>query len=71
MKTSEMRTKSVDELRQELKELLRGQFSIRMQVATQQSNKTHELRRLRRGIARARTILHEMKRAASVNQVQA
>ncbi|MGQ9685875.1 MAG: 50S ribosomal protein L29 [Thiobacillaceae bacterium] len=61
MKASELRNKSADELRQELKDLLRAQFSLRMQVATQQTNKTHELRQVRRDIARVRTVLHAMK----------
>lgn len=60
MKASELRKKSPDELRQELKELLRAQFSLRMQIATQQTNKTHELRRVRRDIVRVRTVLHSM-----------
>lgn len=61
MKASELRNKSLDELRQELKDLLRAQFSLRMQVATQQTNKTHQLRQVRRDIARVRTVLHAMK----------
>lgn len=61
MKASELRKKNPDELRQELKDLLRAQFSLRMQVATQQTNKTHELRQVRRDIARVRTVLHAMK----------
>lgn len=61
MKASELRNKTVDELREELKSLLRAQFSLRMQLATQQTNKTHELRRVRRDIARVRTVLHAMK----------
>lgn len=61
MKASELRNKNTDELRQELKDLLRAQFSLRMQVATQQTNKTHELRQVRRDIARVRTVLHAMR----------
>ncbi len=61
MKARELRTKDMGELKQELKELLRAQFSMRMQLATQQSNKTHELNRVRRDIARVRTVLHDMK----------
>lgn len=61
MKASELRNKTVDELREELESLLRAQFSLRMQLATQQTNKTHELRRVRRDIARVRTVLHAMK----------
>lgn len=59
MKASELRTKNKDELQNELKELLRAQFSLRMQIATQQTNKTHELRNARRDIARVRTVMHE------------
>jgi len=61
MNANELRTKNTDELNSELKELLRAQFSLRMQVATQQTNKTHELRKVRRDIARVRTVMQEMK----------
>ena len=61
MKASELRTKTQDELKKELLELLRAQFSLRMQLATQQTNKTHELRKTRRDIARVRTVMHELK----------
>ncbi len=65
MKASELRNKNTDELRKELKDLLRAQFSLRMQLATQQTNKTHELRQVRRDIARVRTVLHDMKLKAA------
>lgn len=58
MKASELRSKNPDELKKELLELLRAQFSLRMQLATQQTNKTHELRKVRRDIARVRTVMH-------------
>jgi large subunit ribosomal protein L29 len=61
MKANELRTKNSDELNNELKELLRAQFSLRMQVATQQTNKTHELRKVRRDIARVKTVMQAMK----------
>jgi large subunit ribosomal protein L29 len=38
---------------------MRAQFSLRMQLSTQQSTKTHELRRVRRDIARVRTLITE------------
>jgi large subunit ribosomal protein L29 len=63
MKTSEIRGKNTDELRQELVELMRAQFGLRMQIATQQSNKTSELGRLRRSIARVRTVMREREAA--------
>jgi large subunit ribosomal protein L29 len=61
MKASELKTKGVDELKQELKELLRAQFSLRMQLSTQQTNKTHEIRKVRRDIARVRTVMQAAK----------
>ena len=59
MKASELRAKSVDELKTELLSLLKAQFGLRMQLATQQLAKTSELKKVRRGIARVRTILSE------------
>jgi len=59
MKASEFRVKSTDELSKELTELLRAHFSLRMQVATQQNTKVSELGKIRKDIARVRTILGE------------
>jgi len=64
MKAAELRTKSVDELKAELSSLLKAQFSLRMQLATQQSTKTDQLRKVRRDIARIRTVLTEKARQA-------
>lgn len=59
MKTTELRSKSADELKAELNSLLKAQFGLRMQLATQQLAKTTELKRVRREIARVRTIMAE------------
>ncbi|MBK5915268.1 50S ribosomal protein L29 [Rhodocyclus purpureus] len=59
MKASELRTKSVDELKQELLDLLKAQFGLRVQVATQQISNTSQLGKVRRDIARVRTVLRE------------
>jgi large subunit ribosomal protein L29 len=59
MKASEFRAKSADELNTELLELLKAQFSLRMQLATQQLNNTSQLGKVRRDIARVRTIIRE------------
>ena len=59
MKASDLRAKSTAEMKQELIELLRAQFSLRMQVATQQTTKTSELGKLRKSIARVHTVLRE------------
>jgi large subunit ribosomal protein L29 len=57
MKASELRGRSQDELREELASLLRAQFSLRMQKATQQLSNTSQLRKVRRDIARVRTVM--------------
>lgn len=59
MKASELRNKSVDELKAELLELLKAQFGLRMQVATQQLANTSQIGKVRRDIARVRTLLRE------------
>jgi len=59
MKASELRAKGAGELNQELLELLKAQFSLRMQLATQQLGNTSQLGKVRRDIARVRTILRE------------
>ncbi|MFW9610919.1 MAG: 50S ribosomal protein L29, partial [Fluviibacter sp.] len=58
-KATELRNKSNDELKQELLELLKAQFSLRMQKGTQQLSNTSQLGKVRRDIARVRTILRE------------
>jgi large subunit ribosomal protein L29 len=60
MKAIELKAKSTAELKQEIKDLLRAQFSLRMQLSTQQTNKTHELRKVRRDIARVRTVMQHL-----------
>lgn len=64
MKAAELRSKSVEELNNELVELRRAQFSLRMQLATQQLNKVDQLGKVRRDIARVRTVLAEKSKPA-------
>ncbi|MCB6183756.1 50S ribosomal protein L29 [Leeia sp. TBRC 13508] len=59
MKASDLTSKSVSELQEELISLLKAQFGLRMQHATQQLSKTSELRKVRRDIARVRTVLKQ------------
>ena len=59
MNTSELRAKDAAELNKELLELLKAQFSLRMQHATQQLGNTSQLKNVRRDIARVRTVLAE------------
>jgi len=59
MKATDLRSKNVDELNNELIELRRAQFSLRMQSATQQLNKPDQILKTRRNIARIKTVLAE------------
>ena len=61
MKASEVREKSVEEMGQELEALHKEQFNLRMQNATGQLQRSSELKRVRRDIARIKTILNEKK----------
>ena len=59
MNASELRTKSLDDLGKELIELRKAQFTNRMQIRTQQSNKNDQLGKIKKDIARVKTILAE------------
>ena len=63
MKTTEAKKalagKNPAELQTELEALLKEQFGLRMQAATQQLTNNTKLRQVRRGIARVRTLIHE------------
>jgi large subunit ribosomal protein L29 len=65
MKTSDLRAKDVSALEKEVSELLRAHFGLRMQKATQQLTNTASVTRMRRDIARAKTILAEKKKGAA------
>ena len=56
--------KDATELQGELEALLKEQFGLRMQRATQQLTNTAKLRDVRRGIARVRTLLAQKSRGA-------
>lgn len=64
MKASDLRTKSVDELNADLIELRRTQFSLRMQVATQQLSKVDQLGKARKDVARVKLVLAEKAKQA-------
>ncbi len=61
MNAQDLRKKDEGELREELSGLLREQFNLRMQRGIGQLSKPSELRRVRRDIARVRTVLNEKK----------
>ena len=49
----------MDDLGKELVELRKAQFTTRMQISTQQSNKNDQLGKIQKDIARVKTILAE------------
>jgi len=59
MKANELRAKNGEELQKELSELLKAQFGLRMQAATQQLANNSQIKKVRRDIARVRTVLKE------------
>jgi large subunit ribosomal protein L29 len=59
MKANELREKSVDELSAELIENRKEQFGLRMQQSTGQLTRPSEMKRVRRQIARIKTIITE------------
>ncbi|GAB5604498.1 50S ribosomal protein L29 [Sideroxyarcus sp. TK5] len=59
MKANELKSKSVAELHEELLSLSKAQFGLRMQLATQQLNNNSQLKKVRRDIARVKTVLTE------------
>jgi large subunit ribosomal protein L29 len=64
MKASEFRTRSQDQLREQLLELKKEQFNLRFQKATGQLENTARVREVRRDIARIKTILAAQPAAA-------
>ena len=65
MNASELRNKSIAELKDQLLGLRQEQFNLRMQRSTQQLGNTAQLGQTRRDIARAKTILAEKQAAAA------
>jgi len=61
MKVSELRDKNSEELSKELLDLRREQFNLRMQQATGQLSRPDQVKKVRRNIARIKTVLNEQK----------
>ena len=59
MKASELLGKDQEALQKELNELLKAQFGLRMQIATQQLGNTAQLKKVRRDIARVKTVMNQ------------
>jgi large subunit ribosomal protein L29 len=59
MKAADVRTKTYDELKDQLADLRKESFNLRFQAASGQLEKTSQMRHIRRDIARIKTILGE------------
>jgi len=64
MNAADLRSKSAEELVEELVALRREQFNLRMQQATGELAQVHQHGRVRKDIARVKTVLNELSRAA-------
>ncbi|MEO1711556.1 MAG: 50S ribosomal protein L29 [Pseudomonadota bacterium] len=63
---ADLRTKTDDQLTVELTELKREQYNLRFQAATNQMEKSHRVKEVRRHIAQIKTLQNE--RAAAANK---
>jgi len=63
MSATDIRSKSPDQLKEQLLQLKKEQFNLRFQQATGQLEKTARIKTVRRDIARVQTILREKARA--------
>ena len=61
MNANELRSKTPSELEETLQELLKEQFNLRMQRGTGQLARPSEMNRVRKDIARVKTVINEMK----------
>mgnify|MGYP002713235649 CR=1 FL=1 len=71
MDVQELRQKSDRELNDELLELRREQFNLRMPPATGQRGRPHDYRRARRDIARTKTVMREQQKQKSPEKAEA
>lgn len=65
MKTADLRAKSADELKAQLMELRKEQLNFRFQKKTGAIENTARIRTVRRGIAKVKTLLGEIKSGAA------
>lgn len=65
MTAEELRAKSAEELAEDLLVLRREQFSLRMQQATGELARHTEHRRVKKDIARVKTVMNELKKKSN------
>lgn len=68
VKAEEMRTKTIDELNEQLNDLSKEAFNLRFQAASGQLENTSRVRQVRRNLAQIKTILNERKRVTHVEE---
>ena len=68
MKVNELRVMSADALTEELSKLRREQFNLRMQAATGQGARSDQKGKVRKDIARIKTVLRELKTAEAMEE---
>ena len=71
MSAQELRDKTLDQLREQLLQLKKEAFNLRFQQATGQLENTARVRKVRRDVARVRTILSEKAAAAAADGASA
>jgi len=64
MKAEELRSENVESLNKSLSDLLRQQFNLRMQKATGQLGTIHQLKLVKRDIARVKTVINQKLKGA-------
>ncbi len=67
MNAQELKTKSAKELQDELFDLRKEQFNLRMQKATGQLARPDQVQKVRRNIARVKTVLNEKMKAGETS----
>ena len=68
MNAQELRNKTPDQLREELVSLKKEAFNLRFQAATGQLESTARIRKVRRDMARVKTVLNEKAAGAAAEQ---
>ena len=66
MTTEELRSKTIEELNQELLDLRKEQFNLRMQSGVGQMTRVHQFKVNKRSIARVKTIMNERLAQSSI-----
>jgi large subunit ribosomal protein L29 len=67
MNATELRSKTVSELRLELQNLLREKFNLNMQRGTGQLSRPDQMGKVRKGIARVYTVINEKIKAGDAS----